>query len=111
MDENKTGRVTKATAAGSVFAGGLAAACCLGPPLFVFLGISGFGALSYLTKFHTPFLVLSVFMLGTAFYMAYRKPKKCADGCALPSQNKWNRITVWIAAGLVLLLIGFPYLT
>ncbi len=107
MDENKTSKVTKATAAGSVCAAGLGMACCLGPPLLALLGISSFGALSYLTKFHTPLLALSVVMLGAAFYMAYRKPKDCADGCELPSQNKWNKIAVWIAAGLVALLLVY----
>lgn len=111
MDEKiKTVNISRTVAVGSVFSAGLGAACCIGPALFALLGIGSAGFLSSTMKFHVPFLVLSVAFLGAAFYFAYRKPKECADGCELPARKKWNRIFVWIAAGLWVFFTGFPYL-
>ncbi|GMT42684.1 MAG: hypothetical protein IEMM0002_1095 [bacterium] len=103
------GKVTKVTVIGSIFAGGLAAACCLGPVLFALLGIGGIGLIANIAQYRTPLMALSFLLLATAFYFAYRKPEECGAECPPSAGNRLNKIIVWVAAVLLLVFIGLPY--
>jgi copper chaperone CopZ len=103
------GKVARATAVGSVFAGGLAAACCLGPALFALLGIGGIGAITGFMQYRAPLMALSFVFLGTGFYFAYRKPRECGAECPPAAGKRMNRIIVWLAAVLLLVFSAIPY--
>ncbi len=110
MSKSSEGKAARATAAGSIFSGGLAAACCLGPALFVLLGIGGIGAITSFVQYRTPLMALSLVFLGTGFYFAYRKPRECGAECPPSAGNRLNRIIVWLAAGILIIFSTLPYL-
>jgi len=106
---NKSGTGVKGTAVGSVFAGLLAVSCCVGPALLALLGVSSLGIFAVIGRYHTLLVGITVLLLGTGFYFAYRKQPECGEECALPANRKRDRIIVWIAAVLVTISLGFPY--
>lgn len=100
----------------------LASVCCIGPLVFVALGV-GVGAtglwvgtaefLKGLLPFRPVFIGLTIFLLSTGFYLAYRKSEsmRCALGevCAEGNPNTRNRTYLWIMASLALILVLAPY--
>lgn len=100
----------------------LASVCCIGPIVFVALGVgvgaTGFlagtaGLLKGLLPFRPAFIGLTILLLGIGFYLAYRKPKsaQCAPGeiCAQGHSKNGNRTWLWIIASLALVLVLAPY--
>jgi hypothetical protein len=60
-------------------------------------------------------MIATFALLGTGFYLTYRKPKKplpsgpdCA--CPAPRTNRTGRVMLWIATGLVAMFLAFPYI-
>jgi mercuric ion transport protein len=98
---------------GGVFAGLMASACCIGPLLAVFLGITGAGALAQLEPYRPFFGALMFVFLAVGFYITYRKPKT-VDGacgpCCSPSRRRVQKIALWIATVLALALFFVPNL-
>lgn len=100
----------------------LASVCCIGPLIFIALGV-GVGATGFwvgaaefmkgLLPFRSTFIGLTILLLGMGFYLAYRKPEsmRCArgEGCAEGSPNARNRTWLWIMASLALILVLAPY--
>jgi len=91
-----------------------ASVCCIGPLLFVGLGVSG-AWISNLTAFepYRPiFMTLTFIFLGLAFYKVYKKPKSenCEPDsyCANPKADKINKITLWTITILIIGLLIFP---
>ncbi|MFQ5432409.1 MAG: mercuric transporter MerT family protein [Nitrospinota bacterium] len=109
VSNKSEGKITKAAAVGSILSGGLAAACCLGPALFVLLGIGGIGAITSFMQYRTPLMALSLVFLGTGFYFAYRKPRECGAECPPAAGRRLNRIILWMAAVLLLVFSAIPY--
>ncbi|MBK9307783.1 MAG: mercury transporter MerT [Nitrospira sp.] len=100
----------------------LASVCCIGPMVFVALGVgvgaTGFwagtaGWLKGLLPFRPAYIGLTILLLGIGFYLAYRKPKsaRCAPGemCAQDHSRHGNRTWLWIIASLALILVLAPY--
>jgi len=110
ISKNSEGKAARTTAVGSIFSGGLSAACCLGPALFTLLGIGGIGLTASITPYRTPLMALSLAFLGTGFYFAYRKPRECGAGCQPPAGKRLNRIIVWVAAVFLIVFSVVPYL-
>ena len=104
-----SGRV--AALAGSVIGGVLASVCCLGPLVFALLGICG-AALAHRFEPLRPYLlVLTYALLAAAFYLTYRPRKAaCAPGeaCEMPQANRVGKVTLWVAALVVVLTTSFP---
>lgn len=93
-------------AAASVIAAGVASACCLGPVVLVLLGVGAFGAsLAALEPYRPVLLAITMALLGVAFYSAYRP----AGGVCTQASRRRARISVWLAALLVVVLVTFPY--
>ena len=106
-------KAAKAGVAGALGGAFLASACCLGPLAFAALGIGGAGLLIKLEPYRPLFGGLTLGLLGVGFWFTYRTPKveegdDC--GCELPKANKAGRIGLWIATGVVLLLLLSPNL-
>jgi mercuric ion transport protein len=104
-------KAQSATAFGSVIGGVLASACCFGPLVFALLGISGAAFAGRFEPFRPYLLVLTYGLLGAAFYLAHRPMKAdCGPGeaCEMPRANRAGRVTLWIAALIVVLTTAFP---
>ena len=104
--DGRIGRVKPVkTALASVFAAGVASACCIGPVVFVLLGAGTFGAsLAALEPYRPVLLTATALLLGGAFYIAYRPTSDCA-----PASRKRTRVGVWLAAAIAASLVTFPY--
>ena len=101
----------KWTLGGALVSAALASACCLGPLVLTLLGISGAAAATRLGPVSPYFQALSLLLLAGAFYLAYRPARPCGPGeaCSLPAASRWGRTLLWVAAPVVLLLVGFPW--
>ncbi len=94
----------------------ISSACCIGPLAVVlsFVGLSSTTMLAIENLFgpyRLYILGLTVFFLGIGFYAAYRK-EPCEDGkvCAIPATRRLQRILLWVATGLMLVLLYFTYI-
>lgn len=98
---------------GTIFAAGVASACCIGPVLLSLVGAGALGAAAVkLEPFRPVSLAFTAALLGGAFYVTYRRPTVVAcgpDGSCPPASNRKAKIILWIATGLVILLVTFPY--
>lgn len=112
MDKSKA--LQKATLGGSLLAAITASLCCIGPLVAVALGAGGFAASAVFEKWRPVFLGVTFALLALAWYLTYRKPKAaCAEGsaCATKPVSKWNKMVLWFATGVVLLMAAFPGLS
>ena len=98
--------------AGSLIAGLLASACCIGPLLLVAVGLGSLGFATALAPLRPWLLGLTAILLGFGFHLAYRRPKaeSCADGeaCAEPVSRRGQRITLWVVTALAAGLASYP---
>jgi len=108
--ENKA---QKGTLIGSIIAAIVASACCIGPIVFALLGISSAGLLTKLEAYRPYISVITLLLLGAAFYFTYRKrsSEKCVEGsyCARPESDKWNKRILWFSTVLIVAFLTFPY--
>jgi mercuric ion transport protein len=104
-------------AAGAVLAGLGASLCCVGPLLFVTFGV-GAGLASTFEPLRPVFTGLLVVALGIGFYTVYghrSKPQTadacCApgDACAVPRNRTREKVILWTATVLAVLLWSFTY--
>lgn len=91
-----------------------ASACCIGPLALLFLGVSGawISGLSALAPLRPYFTALTIGLLGLAFYLVYREPKRaCEPGstCAHPKSRRRSKATLWVVSILVAGLLVAPY--
>lgn len=107
-----SGRMQKASLAGSLVSAFLASICCIGPVVFAILGVSGATFVQKFESYRSLFIVVTVLLLGTAFYFTYKKKpaEECVPGsyCANPKSDRVNKIVLWIATVLVAFFIFFP---
>ena len=98
------------TVVGAVLAAIGASLCCILPIAVAVLGIGSAALGARLEPYRPYFLVLTIAILGYAFYRAYR-PEKCEPGqtCAVPATHRRQRIVLWIVAAVALALTTFPY--
>lgn len=95
------------TAGGALGLGALAAAigtCCGAPWAVGLLGVTGAVALARVAFLQPFLLAASVVLLAAAFWLAYKRPKACADGTCDKSSRRSLRWIVWIAAALIAVL-------
>ena len=90
----------------------VSSACCIGPlaVVFSFVGLSS-STMLVVENLFGPYLGLTVLFLGIGFYAAYRK-EPCEDGkvCAIPATRRLQRLLLWVATGLMLVLLYFTYI-
>jgi mercuric ion transport protein len=108
----RRGAFASIAAIGAAF---LASLCCIGPILFVTLGI-GAGLASQFEPLRPVFIVLTMGLLALGFYSVYgRRPAVDADAscsvensCAAPRNRTRDKVILWIAAAVVLIVLTFP---
>ena len=95
---------------GTILAAIGASMCCILPIAVALLGVGSAALGAKLEPYRPYFIVLTVGMLGFAFYQAY-KPQECepGDACAVPTNRRRNRILLWVVAIVALVLMAFPY--
>ena len=96
--------------AGSLIAGLLASACCIGPLVLSALGLGSLGFASVLAPLRPWLLGLTAALIFVGFYFAYRPENTCApDGsCVRPPSRKSQRVTLWIVTALALAVASYP---
>lgn len=102
---------------GALATGGVAAllgtACCLAPLLLVSVGLGGawLSNLRALQPYQPIFIGIAIVALIFAYLRIFRPAAECRPGevCALPSARRGYKVMFWIAVGLVVLALGFPY--
>lgn len=101
----------------SIISAFIASMCCVGPLVFAILGIGGAGLLVQFEPYRPYFMVITFALLGTSFYLTYRKPKTtrldAGDlGCECPSPNanRAGKVMLWVATALVAIFLALPYL-
>ena len=108
---DKTEKMTLFASLGSVVSGLLASLCCIGPLVFVILGLSGAAFFTKLEQYRWIFGTIAFGFLAFGFFFAYRGGEECSPGtsCAVnPGRRKLNKILLWIAAILVVATIFSP---
>lgn len=101
---------------GAVVSTVIASICCVGPLVFVALGITGawIGNLTALAPYRPIFVIATMALLGIAFYSVYKKPKteSCSveRPCANPGGKRRYKIILWVVTALILGLLVFPCL-
>lgn len=100
---------------GAIGAAFLASLCCIGPVLFVTLGV-GAGLASRFEPLRPIFTILTVGLIAIGFYTVYgRRPATAAGtscdvegACIVPRSRRRGKILLWIATFVALLLLTFP---
>lgn len=97
---------------GAVLAAFAASLCCVGPLLFVVLGLGAFSAASIFESMRPWLLGLTTVFLAVGFYRTYfKREQACAPGeaCATKPVNRAGRAGLWVASALVLAFALSPY--
>ena len=97
---------------GSLAAGLLASACCIGPLVLGVLGLSSLGIGAALAPLRPWFLGVTATFLAVGFYFAYRpqRAEACAPGqaCAKPVSRRNQRIGLWLVTAAAVALASYP---
>ena len=110
-----SGRRSLGASIAAVGAALLASLCCIGPVLFVTLGV-GTGFVTRFEPLRPLFTVLTLGLLGLGFYSVYGRRRARATGescdvdgtCIVPRSRRRDRILLWSAALVALILLTFP---
>jgi mercuric ion transport protein len=115
MNEGREKRFARAGMAASVLAAVGASVCCIGPVVAAMFGVTSLAALVKYEPLRPLFAVVTVGFLGVAFYMTYRRPpaEECAPDSVCATRgvdrvNRFNRIMLWIAAAVAVVVLTFP---
>jgi mercuric ion transport protein len=104
---------------GAVAAALLASLCCVGPLVFVTLGV-GASLASRFEPLRPVFTILTLGLLATAFYSVYgagvavdpgqKSGLSCGPegACTVPRKRTRERVLLWAATLVALLLLTFP---
>lgn len=93
------------TSLGAMAAALLAAACCIGPVIFVLFGASFafLGKLTFMEPFRPYFLGLAGLMVGYSFWKLYLKK----PDCACPADIRIRKLSRWLFwVGFVAVLLA-----
>lgn len=106
------GKAQKASLLGSIVTSLIASACCIGPVVFAFLGVSSAGFLTEMEPYRAVITVFTLLLLGIAFYFTYKKKpaSECEESsyCANPKSDTWNKRILWISTVLIIVFLTFP---
>jgi mercuric ion transport protein len=97
---------------GSLVAGLLASACCIGPLILGAVGLGSLGLAAALAPYRPWFLGLTAVLLGVGFFFAYTPGPAAActeGGCPVPASRRNPRIVLWLVAALTVGLATYPH--
>jgi mercuric ion transport protein len=97
---------------GSLAAGLLASACCIGPLVLGAIGLGSLGFAAWMAPARPWFLALTAVLLSIGFYLAYRpvRPSHCEPGeaCETPKSRRPQRIMLWSVMLVAAALVTYP---
>ena len=99
--------------AGAVGSAVAASICCVGPLALAMLGLGGGALLLKLAPYRPYFLFATALLLGTAFYLTYRKSSRaeCVPGeTCTRSRRRGQKAFLWIVTAFALLAAASPYI-
>lgn len=101
---------SKIAAIGAIVSAALASICCIGPLVFVALGLGSVGLAASLERYRPYFLAAMAIFLGIGFFQAYRRRhEQCGDGsCRTEAGGGLMKRTLWIVAVAALGVAAFP---
>jgi mercuric ion transport protein len=110
-------RLAAVSIGGALVAAFAASLCCLGPLVFAALGIGGAGLLVSFEAYRPHLAALTVILLGVGFFLTYRRSRSPGEhvvgdpacDCGRPTASRLGRVALWVAAVVVVMLLGFPY--
>ncbi|HKR64652.1 MAG TPA: mercuric transporter MerT family protein [Thermoanaerobaculia bacterium] len=115
MDQRKQTRVARFGMAASIATAFGASVCCIGPIIAVMFGMTSLAALAKYEPLRPIFGVVTFALLAVAFYATYRRPVEaaCEPGSVCETtgpdrMQKINRIFVWIATIVAVVMFTFP---
>ena len=104
-ENNLTERKGKWLVGGGLGAAFIASLCCIGPAVFIALGLGSFAAAGIFETLRPWFALVAVVALGFAWRQALRK-KSCADGqCEIPTKTRKGQIALLSLVSI--LAVGF----
>jgi MerT mercuric transport protein. len=99
---------------GAVLAAIGASACCVGPLLFLSLGIGGawMSTLTAMEPARPFFIILALVLMALGYRKLYRKPSCCEESaiCTNSDVQRKQRLIFWLGSAFILLLLAFPWL-
>ena len=107
-----TAKKTILVATGGVAAAVASAMCCAGPLVAVALGLSGAGLAATFEPWRPYFVGATVLCLGAGFLILNREEQKaCEPGslCASPVARRRMKWLLWMATGVAVPLLTFPW--
>ncbi len=114
MERGKQARVARIGMAASIATAFGASVCCIGPIVAVMFGMTSLAALAKYEPLRPIFAVVTVALLAVAFYATYKQTAaECEPGSVCATQGpdrvqKINRIALWIATAVALVVFTFP---
>jgi mercuric ion transport protein len=108
---NGSGFLKKIALGGGIIAAITSSLCCLGPLVFVGLGLGGFVAAGMFEKWRPVFLIATVALLALAWCLTYRKPGgACVSGATLADgpAPKGSKVVLWCSTAVALTAAAFP---
>lgn len=97
---------------GSLAAGLLASACCIGPLLLGAIGLGSLGFGAWLAPARPWLLALTGLLLAVGFYLAYRPVRSDAcetdEACSTPKSRRPQRIMLWSVTLIAVALATYP---
>ncbi len=107
-------RKARMIAAGGILGALAASTCCIVPLILFSLGVSGawIGNLTALEPYKPIFIVITLGFLGYGYWMAYCKPKACAEGdtCARPLPNRLVKSALWASTILIVIALFWNWI-
>lgn len=103
---------------GSILTAAFSSACCLGPAAFALIGagagtagalggVAGF--IKALIPYRPLFMGLAVGFLALGFVSVYGRGRRACSPAAA-RRLRFQKVSLWVTAGLVVLLMASPYL-
>ena len=110
-----SGKRSLAASIAAVGAALLASLCCIGPVLFVTLGV-GAGFATRFEPLRPLFTGVTIALLAIGFYSVYGRQRATTPGtscdidgtCTVPRSRKRDKMLLWIAALVALIVLTFP---
>ena len=113
--KNKGTDTTKWFLSAGIVTAFTATLCCIAPLVLFLLGISGawVSNLTALEPYRPYFLTAAVIFVAIGFWKVYKKPKAsdCKPGtfCAMPKSDRINKVMLWVATTVIVLVLVYPY--
>ncbi|MDO9238488.1 MAG: mercuric transporter MerT family protein [Methylicorpusculum sp.] len=98
---------------GAVLAALGASACCVGPFLFLSLGMGGawLSSLTAMEPVRPFFIILTLVFIALGYRKLYLTPHRCDtdESCGISDIQRRQRLMFWLGSAFILILLAFPW--